>query len=529
MRVWQYLANSSLWVDEAALARNIADRSPGELLQPLDYAQVAPAGFLLVEKAFVSLLGDGELALRLFPLLCGLAALPIFWRLASRVLAGWWGVYALGLFALATPLVYFSSQVKQYSSDVAATVVVLAAAVWLRSGSGADLFPRARRAAIAGAAVAWLSQPVAFVLAGSGATLAWCAWRERRPAALRASLLVCAAWAASSGLAAALAVRNVSPADRAYLDWYWSNGLMPFPPASFADALWVWDRLTWLFGAFVTGLRRTNGGLGYPWSQVFVGLTMVGYFAIWRVRRDMALILLMPVVVVILAAAFQLYPLSGRVVTFLIPVLLIPVAAGAGFVIDALPARVQLLAPVLLAIAIGSPIYATLLALPPERTEHLRPVMEAVSRHRLPGDAVYVYYGAGQAFLYYAPRFGLTPRDYVLGRCSVTDQRAYLRDLDAFRGRSRLWLVSTHARLAADEFRTMVGYLDSIGRRVQAFEQQATSRVASQAAYGLLYDLSDAGRLASATADTYPVPPVPVDPAFARWGCYGTQAASAGL
>ena len=136
LRIWQYLSNNSLWLDEAALARNIVDRAPRHLLQPLDYAQVAPAGFLLIEKAVVSLLGNTEWGLRLFPLLCGLAALLIFRRLAARVLPAWWAVYATGLFALATPLVYFSSQVKQSSSDAAATVVVLTAALWLRSAPG---------------------------------------------------------------------------------------------------------------------------------------------------------------------------------------------------------------------------------------------------------------------------------------------------------------------------------------------------------------------------------------------------------
>ena len=83
---------------------------------------------------------------------------------------------------------------------------------------------------------------------------------------------------------------------------------MPFPPRRFADIFWIWDRLTWLYGAFVTGLRRTNGGLGYPWSQLFVVLTLVGYFALWRARRDVALVFLLPVVAAILASVFHLTP-----------------------------------------------------------------------------------------------------------------------------------------------------------------------------------------------------------------------------
>jgi len=50
LRLWQYLANASLGVDEAALARNITARPLSALFTRLDFGQVAPPGFLLVEK-----------------------------------------------------------------------------------------------------------------------------------------------------------------------------------------------------------------------------------------------------------------------------------------------------------------------------------------------------------------------------------------------------------------------------------------------------------------------------------------------
>ena len=85
LRVWQYLANSSLWIDEAALAQSILNRPAGALFGRLSYGQVAFVGFLLVQKAAVSLFGASEYALRAFPLACGILSQMLFWQVAKRV------------------------------------------------------------------------------------------------------------------------------------------------------------------------------------------------------------------------------------------------------------------------------------------------------------------------------------------------------------------------------------------------------------------------------------------------------------
>ena len=59
---------------------------------------------------------------------------------------------------------------------------------------------------------------------------------------------------------------------------------------------WPLQQLTLAFGTFVSGPRRTNGGLNYPWSPVFVLVMLIGWVALWRCRRDAALFLITPVI-----------------------------------------------------------------------------------------------------------------------------------------------------------------------------------------------------------------------------------------
>jgi hypothetical protein len=61
VRLWQYIANPSLFLDEVAVARSILDRSLWDLLtSPLANDQVAPKGFLLAEKLAVSGFGPSD-------------------------------------------------------------------------------------------------------------------------------------------------------------------------------------------------------------------------------------------------------------------------------------------------------------------------------------------------------------------------------------------------------------------------------------------------------------------------------------
>ncbi len=77
-RVIRYALRFPLWEDESFPAANFLQRGYPDLMGSLDYFQVCPLGFLWVQLTAVKLLGFNEYALRLVPLLAGLASLFLF-------------------------------------------------------------------------------------------------------------------------------------------------------------------------------------------------------------------------------------------------------------------------------------------------------------------------------------------------------------------------------------------------------------------------------------------------------------------
>ena len=160
----------------------------------------------------------------------------------------------------------------------------------------------------------------------------------------------------------------------------------------------------------------------------------------------------MPILATFGAAALHAYPFEPRVVLFLFPAFLVLTAAGPEAIGRLAGGRGRgAVTLVGRSHAPRSPCSGSLRNPPPYAPEPLEPVLRTMRQAWQPGDRAYVYYGGEKAFLYYARRFGIASGDYVLGRCAREDPRVYLRELDAFRGRPRVWLVVTHAVPGGDD------------------------------------------------------------------------------
>lgn len=260
LRTVQYLAQVSLWLDELAVAHNVVARGLIRLVtEPLAYQQVAPAGFLALQKGSTTILGAGELGFRFVPWLAAVSALFVFWRLVVRLLPPGPGVIALAVFAASPALTWFGSQAKQYSTDVLAVLLL----IW----SGCELLrprPRTAMAVSAGALALLVSIPAVPIGAAIGALLLWTTVRSGAPR-WPVLLIAGAAWTAAALLTAGLARFTLSSDTATYMQEFWARGFPPTPWTSLETLLWVPRALTNTLGFalfwFVASEERLFGAM----------------------------------------------------------------------------------------------------------------------------------------------------------------------------------------------------------------------------------------------------------------------------
>jgi hypothetical protein len=502
-RVIQYSRSASLYVDEAALALGIINHDLTGLFGRLDYGQVAPSGFRLAVKACAVVFGESEWSLRLFPFLCGLAALPVFYFVAGRLLPRPAAAVATVLFSLATPVAVYSALLKPYSSDVLFALIVLAATHHLISSTG----DRSRLVLTAGVFAAFFSQAALLVLAACGVVVVIDALRHHRR--LRPRLIVVAAWAVAVLINAWWNLSIMRAADRAYMLRFWEPFFMPLEWP--AGVQWLWLRF---YDLIVDG-PWPNGSLQYQMPKVWAVLIASGVIASLR-QGTSGLLLLAPPIVAVAAAAAGAYPLANRTGLFLVPIVLLLAVSGARQLVAWAGTRAAAIVPTLL-IPLG---IVSVLKFPPHfRPEHIRPSLQYMASHLQPDDRVWVYYGGTRGYEYYTRRITI-PAHPLFSICDRPDTSASVRQLEPLRGAHRAWIVMTHAPL--DEQQSILRRLDALGTRQDAHSASDPRDRSVLHAAVYLYQLD--GQIGANAPGVESLRSVPGEPA--AWNCYGTMSRS---
>ncbi|WBB96388.1 hypothetical protein O7553_24215 [Solwaraspora sp. WMMA2059] len=529
--VWA--AGNWLWNDETAIAINLR-RTFLELTRGMEFQQVAPVGWLWLEKTLWLAFGDGERVLRL-PSLAGMLAVLVLTAIITRRVVGRWAaVAATALIAAAPMILTYVGELKQYAVESAVALAVLLlgdrylASVGHRRGRSRWLLPVGWAAATLVAVFVSLTAVLVLAAAVAGMTLLL---------ALRRRWTDVAVLLAGSAPAVAFAGylidrRRRFPFMPGQSD-YFADGT---PPAGSGPV----DILAWLprmWSSFVT--------VTLDWRQpLLVLLLAVAGVAvlIWRRRSLWAAMLGGTLLVAVAAAAARGLPLADRVATWLIaPTVILVVAGLDGGVRLALHAGTRLtsrvgtgltsrvgtgarragrvaVASVVLMLAVAvlpviahpAAVAAYRQVVDPQMKDAGPAALADVAARAQPGDLVLFYWFSYRMVVWYGPRHDLAPHTVRLypsdhGKCDPQAFGEWLGDVD------RVWYVH--------------------GRSLSSAPDDYPTRVAAEFAdYGTIVEIRDfpadrwstaAWALVDLTAGPDPQPPVvepdPEHACLGRW------------
>ncbi len=459
LRLRHYSTGRSLWLDEAMLALNIIERSFGELLQPLDYAQGAPLGFLLVQKAITLIFGPSEHTLRLFPLISGLVSLLLFIKVGSKRLSFRGLFFAFSFFVLSERLVYYAGEAKQYSSDVTASLLFQ-----LIFFSILDNRLTIRSAILAGAAgslLITLSHPAIFSASAVGLLLLVNFIRKRRFDEAALLLLTGAFWVAT--IVALYFVSLKTLTQNSALTDFWVIALPPDPPTFSAVASWSLNRVRDVLG----------DPLGFSISSLAIAIIIAGVISLARRARVYLAGLILPLAISYIASLLSLYPLQSRLFLFAVPLLYLLVGEGLDNVTGLFsPSFTKVFGYSVALFLIASPMLMAISSfVEPEMGEDIAPVLESIQDNWSEGDLIYVYHASIPAFSYYRDSYKFNEQDYVFGEWSRDELAGYLPQLDKIVStRNRVWILFSHVvrNGSIREADFITDYVEANGGKLQA-------------------------------------------------------------
>ena len=413
----------SLWLDEAWVANSIRQPTLRGMFFYPHWLQTTPPLFLLLVRAVVRLTKPSNVAFRAIPLLLALASAGLMLALARRVISPQLAALATAFVALNFTALEYSRTLKQYSGELASSVALLLAASYYLFQPG-----RKNLALLCGALAITLplSYPNAFLVPG----------------------IVLAVWV-TGGALCALSFAGIAATELFAMYWLLIRFNLAVKLHTFWDAA-VDNKMT--------------AGLA-----VAIGFCLLAFIrhAVLCLRRKatprdwMSLICVLPCLLLALAAAADLYPISHRNRLFVIPCFVLLAMMAVEDVLGKLKARKTagaLAIPLVLGLA-GYAIADQVIGARDVPQEDYAGAVAFLHQHVAPSDLVLVHACCQEGFLLYSAMQGWQHPHLLFGDtgwpcCArgqsvgsgLSTEAAVVADVDAKipRGYSgRIWLLFT--------------------------------------------------------------------------------------
>ncbi len=368
------------------------------------------------------------MALRLVPLLAGLISVVIFAKIVRRLLPDPFAAMALAFFVFNSNLVYFSSEVKQYSVDVLAAVSMTYGTLLLLD----NLKDKKKWIYLSlwGSLFIWFSQPVVFVLAGIW--LALLVQFLRKKEAIKNIILPTICWSISFGLFFYLQI----------LPTLQNTGLVNYHTEYFMP-LKFWEVESWRwYGNTFLRILGNPGGFFYKWLAL--PFALMGVYAVWKKTTPAHwLLLVIPFLIALLASGLELYSTIPRLLLFTGPAILSWVSFGLFYFYEKI--EKWTFAKWIVALVAGLLILQTFLNtaihnMVKFKREEITTALRDIEKSRRSADELYAYAFTDAALRYYLPDYpNCTPTIY--GQPLYKDWR---KDFSTLTTGQKIWLLFSH-------------------------------------------------------------------------------------
>jgi len=429
--------NRSLWLDEGKLATNIITRDFSGLLLPLDSNQVAPIGFLLLEKLFTQIFGNHDYVLRFTPFIAYI--LTVVYAFKSSKLLTKSVVFALlatAILSLNYKLLYYSWEVKQYAVDVFIGLWVLYHSLKVIAS------PTTKRLilyAFIGIVSMWFSNISVIVLAAFGGYAIWILgikqknWRVFFPYIF---------WMLSFGVYYFLFVKNHPINQEATMLDFWEYGFLPLNPFSFE-----------FYSYFAHIIKDICYFImeGYVFMVIPAVFIAVGIVKAIKARAyGLLYVLIAPTCIHLVLSGLRLYPMRDRLLLYLIPFAIFFMTYGIIVAVKFLFRKYKVSPLVIMTPIVGILLFIFLKKYP-FHVEEVRDSIQHIAEEIAPSETLYVYGSAIDVFNFYSyenPKF--ENRKVVRGTYLKLTPEKYVPEIESIGG--TVWILFAHSFTENNDF-----------------------------------------------------------------------------
>lgn len=448
LRLIHYGLGRMLWLDESMLVINLIDRSGADLLEPLDFNQIAPVGWVWLTDVFVDTFKNLAYSARFPTLIAGLTSLWLFYRLCRALFSGPTSFVAVTAFAVSFMPVFYSAEVKPYQFDILLWVILgWMTLKWIEEDRLSILALVGLAAVFVLGSTIALAAPI--VVGTFGVVFVLNRYLKRDWRAVF-GISAAAALSASLYLLLAVTVYNAQVEtiglNEGVTGIYFDRHYAPFPPTSLRELMWYPNvaeaKLNDLFGersGYVIGFLTICGGIVAIKKNIWLISICVG-----------------PVILAALFSTLHIYPVVTRLMLYLVPIFILLSALAVEHVIessDRLKVPVVIGAIVFMNVGTLSQFSQEHTFSPEKSARDISAELTTISEKKAEGDVILVTNWSLPTYLLYRDKFGLANQ-----RWAIVQRAPCLTESSIYHLQSeRVWLINPFSAWASMDRRLQIG------------------------------------------------------------------------